>query len=209
VKNLAEPTEEKLDAIIEAAQKRFGIYGAEKTSMREIANDLHLSKASLYYYFPDKENLYKAVIEKEQAEFLGTLQNDIDSMNDPAICLKRYAINRLSYFRKLVNLGRISPGSYADLKPLILETFLQFRSRELKMVTGIIEKGRKSGVFTAKDSSEAAVLFLDILRGLRSIALSDRKLMGISDKEFEELAGHISSAAEIFIKGLMYRKQNK
>ena len=59
----------KTDLIIEAAQKRFGLYGVEKTSMREIANDLKLSKASLYYYFPDKESLYKAVVEKEQKEF--------------------------------------------------------------------------------------------------------------------------------------------
>ena len=46
----------KLKLIIEASQKRFGIFGVEKTSMREIADDLKLSKASLYYYFPDKES---------------------------------------------------------------------------------------------------------------------------------------------------------
>jgi AcrR family transcriptional regulator len=56
---------EKVQMIIEASQRRFGLYGIEKTSMREIADDLKLSKASLYYYFPDKESLYKAVVEKE------------------------------------------------------------------------------------------------------------------------------------------------
>ncbi len=60
----------KEQLILEAAQKRFGMYGIEKTSMREIADDLKLSKASLYYYFPDKESLYRAVIEKEQGEFI-------------------------------------------------------------------------------------------------------------------------------------------
>ena len=40
---------DKVQMIIEASQKRFGLYGIEKTSMREIANDLKLSKASLYY----------------------------------------------------------------------------------------------------------------------------------------------------------------
>ena len=38
----------KVELIIEASQKRFGLFGIEKTSMREIANDLKLSKASLY-----------------------------------------------------------------------------------------------------------------------------------------------------------------
>jgi TetR/AcrR family transcriptional regulator len=209
VKTITEPVEEKLDVIIAAAQRRFGIYGAEKTSMREIADDLHMSKASLYYYFPDKESLYKSVIEKEQTEFLGTLQHDIENIDDPARCLKRYAINRLSYFRKLVNLGRVSPVSISDLKPKIAETFLQFRSKEMKIVTGIIEKGRKSGQFTIKESSEAAALLLEILRGMRSIAISNKKLMGINDQEFEELSERISSAADIFIRGLMYKKHHK
>ncbi len=42
----------------------------------EIANDLHMTKGALYYYFPGKENLYEAVIEKEQNEFLRKLGAD-------------------------------------------------------------------------------------------------------------------------------------
>lgn len=43
----------KREAIIEAAIKRFAHFGVGKTTMTEIGNDLSLSKASLYYYFPD------------------------------------------------------------------------------------------------------------------------------------------------------------
>ncbi|HEY4784669.1 MAG TPA: helix-turn-helix domain-containing protein, partial [Bacteroidales bacterium] len=51
---------EKLEVILKAAQKRFGLYGLEKTTMKEIASDMGMSKAALYYYFPDKEGLFKA-----------------------------------------------------------------------------------------------------------------------------------------------------
>jgi AcrR family transcriptional regulator len=34
----------KAELIIQIAQKRFGLYGIEKTSMREIAGDLGISK---------------------------------------------------------------------------------------------------------------------------------------------------------------------
>ena len=53
---------DKVKLIIEASQRRFGLYGIEKTSMREIADDLKLSKASLYYYFPDKESRLSSLI---------------------------------------------------------------------------------------------------------------------------------------------------
>ena len=72
-----------MQLIIEASQRRFGLYGIEKTSMREIADDLKLSKASLYYYFPDKESLYKAVVEKEQDEFIAKISERILSIQEP------------------------------------------------------------------------------------------------------------------------------
>ena len=49
---------DKRELIIETAQKRFGLYGIEKTSMREIANDLNMTKGSLYYYFSGKRKIY-------------------------------------------------------------------------------------------------------------------------------------------------------
>ena len=91
----------KVELIIEASQKRFGLFGIEKTSMREIANDLKLSKASLYYYFPDKESLYKAVVEKEQIEFISKISERIFSIQEPEQLLLEYANTRLSYFRTL------------------------------------------------------------------------------------------------------------
>src|SRR4051812_7295292 len=64
--------DKKRDSIIDAAQKRFLHFGVDKTTMHEIAEDLSISKASLYYYFPYKLNLYggvlKKIIEAEQVK---------------------------------------------------------------------------------------------------------------------------------------------
>jgi AcrR family transcriptional regulator len=198
--------EDKADAIIDAAQKRFAVFGAEKTSMREIADDLHMSKASLYYYFPDKENLYKAVIEKELNEFLATLEKDVRENPDPDAFLRRYALNRLSYFRYLVNLGKIGPASMNEVKPLILECFINFREKEKKILMEVLENGRKSGSFNIENIEETASLYLEIMRGLRSIFLSQRKLHIINDDEFRELSYIIEKASDIFIRGLMYKE---
>lgn len=201
-----ERREDKADLIIRSAQKLFGLYGAEKTSMREIADDLHMSKASLYYYFPDKENLYKAVIEKEQNEFLNTLEKDIRETPDPAECLRRYALNRLSYFKYLVNLGRIGPASIPDFKPLIADSFRDFREKEKKIVMQVLEDGKKKGLFRIISTYKTASLFLDILRGLRSVFINNKKLISIDDEEFKELSHQVAAATDIFIKGLMNKE---
>ena len=90
--------------------------------MREIAEDLKLSKASLYYYFPDKESLYKAVVEKEQAEFISSISERISSIHEPEQLLLEYVNARLTYFRTLLNLSRLRLESYSGLKPSFRET---------------------------------------------------------------------------------------
>jgi AcrR family transcriptional regulator len=199
------PVDDKAEIIINAAQKRFGLYGAEKTTMREIANDLHMSKASLYYYFPDKENLYAAVIRKEQIEFLKKLEKDITTVDDPAMCLRKYALTRLSYFKILMNLSRLRLTSLSGLKPKIVSSMADFREEEKSLIMNVLEKGKKSGQFTFHDTSRIAILFLDLLRGLRSAFIADKDFLVIDETEYKMLSEKVTGITEIFIKGLMYK----
>ena len=42
-------------SILEAAQGLFSKFGYKKTTMEDIAQELHKGKSSLYYYFKNKE----------------------------------------------------------------------------------------------------------------------------------------------------------
>lgn len=55
-------TEAKREAIIEAAATLFQEFGYEGASMNELAKRLRGSKATLYGYFPSKEELFSAVV---------------------------------------------------------------------------------------------------------------------------------------------------
>ncbi len=63
----------KREKILEASYQRFLHYGYSKTTMNEIAGDLSMSKALLYYYFPDKSELYMSVIRKLAGDYLTKL----------------------------------------------------------------------------------------------------------------------------------------
>jgi AcrR family transcriptional regulator len=194
--------EDKATVILETAQRRFAIYGVEKTTMREIAGDLNMSKGSLYYYFPDKENLYRAVIEKEQAEFIKILEEDLKKTKDPADGLKKYVINRLSYFKALVNLSRLRAETFTEYKPFIGEAMSRFREMEMLYVKELLDRGISSGIFKIDDSFETASLFLDLLRGLRSAVLSNKALLIIDDEEYRLMAEKAMNFTTIFINGL-------
>lgn len=192
----------KINSIIEAAQRLFGIYGFEKVSMQEIADELTLSKASLYYYLPDKESLYIAVIEKEQEEFLSKINEQTCNISDPSEFLKEYAVRRLSFFKTLLNLSRLRSEYYSNLKPIFSETVENFREKERKIISGILEKGIKEGTFVSLDIFRTANLFLDLLRGLRIATINSKKKYYLEQEEYEKLMKKTVDFAEIFIKGL-------
>ena len=188
--------------IIEAAQQRFGLYGVEKTSMREIADDIRLSKASLYYYFPDKESLYKAVVEKEQAEFIGKISERFTSISEPELLLREYSVIRLSYFRTLLNLSRLRLESYSNLKPVFRETIQSFMEKEKAIILRIFDNGISKGIFSIKNTEKTASLFLDLLKGLRISVVNDKKTLIIDEEEFEKLLENTILFTDIFINGL-------
>jgi len=192
----------KVQIIIETAQKRFGLFGIEKTSMQDIADDLKLSKASLYYYFPDKESLYKAVIEKEQNEFIKEITEKVLSINEPDSLLREYVTTRLSYFRTLLNLGRLRLEAYSDLKPVFRETMIQFKEKEKGIILKIFNDGINKEVFFIQDVDKTASLFLDLLKGLRISVVNDKKTLFIEDEEYDKLLYNTVAFTDIFIKGL-------
>jgi AcrR family transcriptional regulator len=194
--------DEKAAVILETAQKRFGLYGIEKTTMREIASDLNMSKGSLYYYYPDKENLYKAVVDKEQSEFMRVLKKDLENIQDPVEGLTKYVLNRLSYFKTMVNLSRLRAESFTEYKPLIADSMIRFRENEKKIIMGFLDSGIARGVFRIEDTHETASLFLDLLRGLRGAVLTDKKLLVIDDDEFNKMADKAIRFTIIFINGI-------
>ena len=194
----------KVQIIIEASQKRFGMFGVEKTSMREIAGDLKLSKASLYYYFPDKESLYKAVVEKEQSEFLSNISERMLSIHEPEQLLLEYANARLSYFRILLNLSRLRMEAYSGLKPAFRDTIKMFKEKEKDIIKRIFNKGISGGVFFISDPDQTATLFLDLLKGLRITLVNEKQTLFIDQEEYNLILKKTIALTNIFIKGLKY-----
>ena len=54
--------------IVEKAQALFARFGFRKTTMDEIAQAAHKGKSTIYHYFQNKEEIFRAVVEKEANE---------------------------------------------------------------------------------------------------------------------------------------------
>ena len=195
---------DKIIEIIEIAQKRFGMYGLGKTTMKEIAEDLGLSKGSLYYYFPDKEQLYKVVIEKEQEVFTEKLMDVLSKIERPEDMLKEYVRIRMQYFRKLLNLSRFRMEDYSGLKPIMADLRERFQKIQLEIITDILKKGIEKKVFHLKnDTKKTAELYLDLLIGLGHSMMKKNDIFYLENDEYNQVVRKAKDFTEIFIKGLL------
>jgi len=193
---------EKISSILDAAQKRFGLYGLEKTTMNEIASDINMSKGSIYYYFPDKEQLYKTIIEKEHDEFLLKVHEHINSITDPSLMLREYVKVNLQFFRIFLNLSRVRLNEIKGLNPFMKEIITTQRTKEKAILINIFEKGNERGYFKILNLEEISDLFLDLLRGLRRMIVGKKEVFYLEEEEYNEMVRKVNLFTEIFINGL-------
>jgi len=193
---------EKTSRIIEVAQKRFGLYGFEKTTMNEIASDLNMSKGSLYYYFPDKEHIYMAVVQKEHDLFVQLVNEKIALLSDPSQMLREYISVRLSYFRMLLNLSRFRHDNAREVHSMMHEQWIVFRAQEQDLITGILNVGIEKELFEIENTNEISVLLLDIIKSLSISLVKKKDIFYLEANEYDELTRKINLFIEMFIKSL-------
>ncbi len=195
----------KLNQILEAAQKRFGHYGLSKTTMNEIADDIGMSKASLYYYFKDKESIFFAVAEKEHEYFINEMKKIIHSSFKAEDMLLSYVDLRMKLLKNLLTLGKFSSGNYLEVKPLLSSVMQKLRSEEMNMIAGIIKLGIERKEFYVENIKLNAEFFIDTLRGLRRLAFLENTECGLHalpPKDDQKLKQQIHLLTKFFIKGI-------
>ncbi len=199
-------THGKIEIILQAAQRRLGLYGYEKTTMKEIADDISMSKAALYYYFTDKDAIFKAVVEKEQKEFSERIEKKIAELDNPEEMVKVYIDQRMRYFREFMNLSKFRSTEPEQVKPLLKELFFRFRLEEQKLLVKILRIGNSSGQFHCENEELYADLFLNIVKGLRFSLIQQKPYIELAPEELEVLVNAFHEFTTLFIRGLKYKE---
>jgi TetR/AcrR family transcriptional regulator len=192
----------KQDLILDAAQRRFAVYGLNKVTMDEIAGDIGMGKASLYYYFPTKEDLFRGVIQREQHVLLKSL-NEIRAADISAgEKLRRYVDQRLRYFAVLVNLRFLNLHSWLSRRAVFRDLFESFAAEEQKVLTEILRAGKKSGEFEMRSPEATAAVVLHALQGLRLRAARMTEFSKNSSEVSHQVKREMRHLVELLVRGL-------
>ena len=195
----------KQKTIVEAARERFAHYGYSKVTMEEIASDVELGKASLYYYFPAKENLFKAVILLEQNELIEKIELILKKSEPASQKLREYVELRMKFFQELMNLGTLSLHSTFETRSIFKKLFVDLEKIELSLIQKIIDEGKSTKEFDPKLPSGAAIIFLHILQGLRCRIMRWHKGRSLDKSTYNNLQKEMRTVTDLFICGIKYK----
>lgn len=93
--------------ILETALKLFSEKGYHHVSMHEIASTAEFAIGTLYKFFSNKEDLYKALIMEQADRFHSALTTAIESSQDPVEQLRRYVRTKGEVFRSNASVIRL------------------------------------------------------------------------------------------------------
>jgi AcrR family transcriptional regulator len=199
-----DPQDIKKEKILESAYNRFLHYGYSKTTMNEIAGDVSMSKALLYYYFPDKSQLYVAVMQKLADDYLKTIrsQTDFSSLEE---AFTRQLNNKNDFILKNYNFFDFFRLNEQNLPDDIWNIIGQIHEADIEVLSNCIANEVAKGVIKPIDDPKAVVdLLLDALHGVRVSTFSQKKMHFPKKDQIDEIHQKRLQLVKIFVKGLMY-----
>jgi len=128
------------ERILVKAEELFMQFGIRSVSMDDIANNLGMSKKTLYQYYADKDELVDAVIEGRiseiQAECLGCRQNAKDSIHEIFLTMEHI----------MEELNNMNPILLNDMEKFHYRSYQRFKEYKDKFLAELIRKNLEWGI---------------------------------------------------------------
>ncbi len=163
--------------ILKESGMMFSKYGIRSITMDHIANELGISKRTLYEIFKDKDELVEQAIEE------GTKMHKM--LCKATLAKSENVIGAIFSILKINNdtFGKINPLFFEDLKKYHSGIFLRIQEkgdiRDYKITLALLERGVTENVFSSTINMSIANIFV---HKMMNIAHSD-EIVGFSKEE--------------------------
>jgi TetR/AcrR family transcriptional regulator, cholesterol catabolism regulator len=134
-------------AILDAAQDLLARHGYAGLSMRELALESRLAKATIYHYFQDKEEIFRQVLERDMHT---AHDHVVAAMAKEAGCVAKlraaiYAYFSLMHARRAIIMSVMR--EIGENKPLLRDMMCHNRNLHLGPLMKLIQQGIDEGIF--------------------------------------------------------------
>jgi AcrR family transcriptional regulator len=183
------------EIILETARNIFKRFGFAKTSIGDIAIAARKGRRTIYTYFESKEDIYKAVIEKEVDVLRAKLIEAISHESNVKRKLKAYMISRMMTINELANYYEALRNDYLQNFKIIENIREDFDNQEINMISEILTEGVENNEFNIDNINLTAKAIVVSMKGF--------EIPFFIEKVDKDLEGQLNSLINILFNGIM------
>jgi TetR/AcrR family transcriptional regulator, biofilm operon repressor len=145
-----------------AAIQCFSQYGLEKTTLDDIAKLVGLNKATFYYYYKNKEEIFLEVALQEGQQFITQLQATTLQKKSAEQRITYYLIERIRYYRDVLTVNKVSANTIMKILPTFFVMYEEVKKAELLFISNQIKTAIANKEFKKIAPDKLALALLDV-----------------------------------------------
>jgi len=170
---------------------------AIKTTLDDIGKACNLNKASLYYYYKNKEEIFHSVLQQEAIEYVDALDHEILIIKDPVERILKMLDFRLEYYQKVLNIHKLSIENLQQIEPKFKLEIERLEGVE----QSIIELALKE-FYTGSDVNEIAKTIILISNGIKHEYVRKADTLFAYEVDYTEAVKDTTLAVKLILKGI-------
>jgi len=190
------------DQIRTATLRCFSQYGFNKTTMDDIASAIGMKKASLYYYYKNKETVFCEMVESEVQSFLEKAEETISRTKSATNKLFLLIKFETEYFQEKVGMFDLSVSTIIEAQPLLNKMKEKVRLKDVDLWAKIIQEGIDKGEFRKCNAAKVADSVRTVLDSVKFRELQIAKVMSASDIDYDKIKKTGKEMIDLIINGL-------
>lgn len=194
---------EKVKQDIQAAAKQcFARYGLEKTTLDDIAAIIGLNKATLYYYYKNKEAIFLEVALSEAATYIQDLQAKTSQKKTTAQKILFYLTERVQYYMHVLNKNKISTGTLQKLLPDFFVLYDDMMQQEIIFIQSLLKQGIQNQELIKTDSARLASSLINMSDALKHSVEQQALLQGKAAADYSVSVQELRFLVQLIFNGL-------
>ncbi|ALL07967.1 TetR/AcrR family transcriptional regulator [Pedobacter gandavensis] len=185
-----------------SAMQCFAKFGLDKTTLDDIAQAVGLNKASLYYYYKNKEDIFIEVALKEGEDFINSLQETTLLKEGIENRIAFYLESRFNYYKNVLNMNRVSVDTLNKILPRFFELYNALMKREKVFVTQLLGKAVEDGEVYMTDLENTASVLINLTDALKHSVEQQAILKGETEIDYTQSLQDIKFLVSLIFKGI-------
>lgn len=197
--------QEMRDKILQVATKMFLEDGFEKTSIRNIAEAIEYSPATIYLYFKDKDELFFAIHEigfqklLQRLDVLKDIKDPVKRLRELGFIYINFALENPEYYDLMFIMLAPMNSLHERVEKGEIPCW-HFGEQTFKLLIDTVQEGMDKGLIRGSNAGLAAMYMWSAVHGMVSLDIRGR--LGVLDLPEDQLRNTIITALDELV-GLM------